>query len=51
MPALKWVEPGIMRARMTEGPPSRIRLPIMAVILDQMRVTLDDAATPYKILV
>lgn len=49
LPVLKRVQAGIKRLRMTRGVPARLRLPITAPILEQMRVTLDRSSHPHKI--
>ena len=51
LPVLKRVQAGIRRARMLRGSPSRIRLPITATILGQIRSDLINSAHPQTALV
>ena len=50
LPVLKRVQAGICRVRLLRGTPSRIRLPITAPVLDQMRRALDHSAHPNKVV-
>ena len=50
MPAFKRVQAGISHARMLRGAKSRIRLPITATVLDQIRQWLDRSAHPDKVV-
>ena len=49
LPVLKRVQAGICRVRLLKGTPPRIRLPITAPVLDQMRRALDRSAHPNKV--
>ena len=48
LPVLKRVQAGISRTRMLKGSPPRIRLPITAHILEQIRATVIASANPEK---
>lgn len=50
LPALKRVQAGIHRARLTKGPTARIRLPITVSILHRIREALDCSSHPHKIV-
>lgn len=50
MPLLKRVQASICRARMQTGEQSRVRLPITASILAQMRKTLESSSHPLKVV-
>ena len=50
LPVLKRVQVGIRRVRLVKGTPSRIRLPITAPVLDQMRRALDRSVHPNKVV-
>ena len=49
LPILKRVQAGIKRLRITKSRPSKIRLPITAPILEQIRVALDRSSRPHKV--
>ena len=49
MPLLKRVQAGIRRVRMQSGRQSRVRLPITASILAQMRTALEASSHPHKV--
>ena len=48
MPTLKRVQAGIARTRLGRGHPSKIRLPITAQILSQIKQNLEQVAYPEK---
>ena len=50
LPLLKRVQAGISRIRMLRGSQSRVRLPITAQILAQIRTVLDSSAHPHKVV-
>ena len=49
-PILKRVQAGTKRARLQRNIPPRIRLPITAKVLEQIRITLDRSSNPQKVL-
>lgn len=49
LPILKRVQAGIRRARLLRGAPPRIRLPITAPVLAQIRRILDISSNPSKV--
>lgn len=50
LPVLKRVQAGISRSALGRGPPSKIRLPITAQLLNQLRDALDGSSHPEKVL-
>jgi len=50
LPMLKRIQAGIKRARLGAHTPPRIRLPITAPILEQIRTALDQSTLPQKTL-
>ncbi len=48
LPILKRVQAGIQRVRSMGGPPSRLRLPITASVMERIKTHLDAADTPHK---
>lgn len=51
LPVLKRVQAGIRRVQLMSGKPSRIRLPITAQVLEQIRTNLSDSTHPHKVLI
>ena len=48
LPLLKRVQAGIQRVRSRDGPPSRLRLPITAAIMDRIRTHLERSDLSHK---
>ena len=51
LPYLKRVQAGIRRAQLNKAVPSRVRLPVTASLLEQIRVALDDSTYLHKMVV
>ena len=51
LPVLKHIQAGIQRVRSLAAPPSRLRLPITAAVMEQIRTHLEPADLPHKELI
>ncbi len=48
LPVLKRIQAGIQRVRADKGPPSHLRLPITAAVMEQIRTQLNQSNQPQK---